>query len=175
MYKENDRLFCLVFIGLPGSGKSFLAKKLAERLSLKYLGTDEIRIEMGLRGQYQLQEKSLVYSKMLEKAKTYLRKNESVILDGTFFLKKLRAPFIKLAKSIPCRQYWIMVEAEKPLISERLAIPRPYSDADLAVHELLSDKFESFEGELLKVKSTNENLEECIGLVLNFIGNKDEK
>ena len=85
-----------VLIGLSGSGKSFVARKLAQKLGYTVLRSDEIRKTLaGLnpyqnaqsefgKGIYTEEMTQKVYRTMVEKAKDIVRKGGKVILDATF-------------------------------------------------------------------------------------------
>ena len=84
----------LVIGGLIGTGKSTLAKSLAEALGATWLRTDEIRLkEFGhlhrspqgfAEGLYAPQVSELVYQRLIQRAEALMRRERSVVCDGTF-------------------------------------------------------------------------------------------
>ncbi len=83
--------------GLPGSGKSTIAKKVKEIYSgeVKILRLDEIRDEIRKEidnppEKYTDKERELVYSKLAENAKEEYEKGMNVIIDATAHKRKWR-------------------------------------------------------------------------------------
>jgi len=78
----------ILFCGLPGSGKSTIAKKLARKLerlgSLKLIVSDQIS--------------GRVYRKIFKQVKENIEKVDYLILDATFYKKKWRDKIYALAK-----------------------------------------------------------------------------
>ena len=86
----------LIYItGLPGSGKSTIAKALLKLLSSKkieatYLRLDEIRKEIVPEPQYTEEERERVYQAYAERGLKLVEKGKNVILDATAHRKKWR-------------------------------------------------------------------------------------
>jgi hypothetical protein len=84
----------LVVGGLIGTGKSTLARQLAQALGAVWLRTDQIRLREfgGLRrrgqgfeeGLYTPRVSTLVYQRLIERAERLVRAGHSVVCDGTF-------------------------------------------------------------------------------------------
>ena len=78
-----------MFIGVPASGKSTLADKLAKLINAEILSTDKIREELykdeTIQGNWNDIEEVLH-----ERLKNYIKKNKPVILDATFALRPWR-------------------------------------------------------------------------------------
>lgn len=71
--------------GSPGTGKSTLARGLADQLGQVLLGTDAIRREMpGLVDRYSADAKAATYRELLARARQALEHGESVIADATW-------------------------------------------------------------------------------------------
>ncbi|WP_084122272.1 AAA family ATPase [Aquiflexum balticum] len=152
----------IMVMGLPGSGKSFFAKRFAAKMGAEYISSDALRIEMGLRGKYLSKNKTDVYLKMAERAKDWIRKNKSVVLDATFFQKKYRELIYSIAEANQISLHLILVQADENIIQQRLSVPRKDSEADHSVYLKIKDKFEPIEKSFLLLDSTNENLEEIL-------------
>ncbi|MFO7872273.1 MAG: adenylyl-sulfate kinase [Candidatus Undinarchaeales archaeon] len=89
--------FCIWITGLPGSGKSTIAKKVKELYSkeVEILRLDEIRDEIrkeikNLPEKYTKKERELVYSKLAEKAEKEYEKGKNIIIDATAHKRKWR-------------------------------------------------------------------------------------
>ena len=84
----------IVVGGLIGTGKSTLAKSLAEGLEAAWLRTDEIRltefasarrpVQGFAEGIYAPRVSELVYQRLIRHAETLIRQGRSVVCDGTF-------------------------------------------------------------------------------------------
>lgn len=55
----------IMITGLPGTGKTTFAQALADKLNIPSLNSDQVRHEMGKRGQYDEASKKEVYGKLL--------------------------------------------------------------------------------------------------------------
>jgi predicted kinase len=80
MMKKSLVIVC----GLPGSGKSYFARALAERIGAKHLNSDEIRQHLFEDRSYSTREKIAVYRQMADLAFEYLEKDKRVVVDATF-------------------------------------------------------------------------------------------
>jgi len=87
--------FVVWITGLPGSGKSTIARKFGEalknkRISFKILRLDEIRKKFVPDPVYSEEERELVYSRFIEEGKKIASKGENLIFDATAHRKKWR-------------------------------------------------------------------------------------
>lgn len=170
MEEQSKTASVLVMVmGLPGSGKSFFAKALAKEIRAEYLGSDELRKELGLMGKYSLDNKLTVYQEMFIRAKEIHKSGKSVVLDGTFFLQQVRDLVIFLAKSLSWKMYIIQIMAEEELITQRLSKPREDSEADYGVYQKIKSEFEPIQEKHLSLPSIDGNLEENLEKALEFI------
>lgn len=149
----------IVFLGLTGSGKSYLAKSLAERQGCLYLNTDVVRkklvgivpsdsaispVDCGI---YSQQLSRLVYDSMLGQAERALEENEqcTVILDGSYYLRNERK---KLLRHFSCYSnlLFIYCYCNETLTRKRLDIRRndstAVSDGNWEVYQLQKQRFE---------------------------------
>jgi hypothetical protein len=91
-----ERPALIVMMGLPGVGKTFLARRLARRINCYHLRSDIIRKELmavpvgehayqGMgKGIYTSNISARTYEEMMSRARVYLSAGRSVILDATF-------------------------------------------------------------------------------------------
>lgn len=165
----------IVIFGLPGSGKTFFAKKMTKELGAVYIGSDEIRIETFRRGKYDLKSKQAIYLDMLVRTEQTLRHDPMVILDATFYLQKLRERFITKAADLHVPLYFIEVEATETIITERLKQKRADSEADLHIYQQLKEEFEPLAESHLILHSDEMTITEMIRLTLAYIGYSDGK
>jgi len=159
----------IMVMGLPGSGKSFFARHLSHVIKANYLGTDELRRQLGLMGKYQQPSKFKVYEVMLEQAENYLLNGQTVVLDATFYLKAIRGKVAAMAKKHGIPLIPILVQAEDAIIRERLSKPRADSEADWEVYQKLKGEFDPLEGPFLSLRSDNENIEAMLDQAIQYI------
>lgn len=159
----------ILVMGLPGSGKTYFARHLSERLGTRYLGSDQTRKEMNVMGKYSLQDRRGVYEEMLARVEEHLASGEPVILDATFYKEDLRLPFEILAKNegIPLVKLW--VEAPFDVIKKRVSAKREDSDADFSVYEKLAAGFEPPSTPYLKLISAQDNLDTMLAEAMQYL------
>ena len=98
----------IVIGGLIGTGKSTLARSLAEALGAAWLRSDEIRLQefAGTRksgqgfaeGLYAPRVSGQVYERMIRRSEALVREGRSVVCDGTFSKAAGRAALRRIAK-----------------------------------------------------------------------------
>ncbi len=132
----------ILVTGLPGSGKTMLARELARSLNLVHLSSDAIRTTLQKRGRYDESNKELVYREMWTKAREVLDNNGKVVLDATFHKASRRKAFETLAREMHTRPVVIQVKAGEEETRRRLQHKRPDSEADWQVYLLLKNEYE---------------------------------
>jgi len=155
--------------GLPGSGKSYFAEKLAARLEAEYLNSDQVRLTMKASGKYTFQEKLQVYREMANRTSGLLDEKKTVVVDATFYRQSMRDLFFKLANDKSASVRFINVIADEALIRERLNEPREFSEADFAVYEKVRDEFEKITAPHLILQSTNDNIIVLLNKAIQYI------
>ncbi|HEX5169258.1 MAG TPA: ATP-binding protein [Cyclobacteriaceae bacterium] len=164
----------VIVFGLPGSGKSYFASALAERIKCDYISSDKLRRELFQVRTYTDDEKETVYRVMLEKALEALKNNRDVVVDATFSRKSLREKvFDKIEQGGAVK--WIEVRANEQLVKERLKKTRIESEADYNIYLRLKEQWEPMEEEHLVLVSTNENLEMMLTAALHYLSNPDDR
>jgi len=159
----------LVFVaGLPGSGKSFFASRLAETIHAVYLSSDVIRKELIPNPSYSAQEKEQVYESILKKMHEAAKQGHNIVIDATFYQKTIRARFIKEAKQIAANFVFIEIKAEEALIKKRVSAKREYSDADFEVYKKIKAAFEPIEEKHLVLQSKENNIEDMLQITYTF-------
>jgi uncharacterized protein len=139
----------LLMSGLSGSGKTWLARQLAERLSAVHIRSDvERKRRAGLselapshsrlgEDLYSAEVSAIVYDDLARAADDVLSGGICTVVDATFLQRAQRARFAKLAASHGAPLHLILCEAPDPVlrarIRERSRLRRDPSEADLGV------------------------------------------
>jgi predicted kinase len=164
----------IVFVfGLPGTGKSYFASRLAKMIDASYLNSDKLRKDLFAQRTYSCHEKKVVYDTMLCKAKEAITKGQNLVLDATFHKKETRDTFIKQL-SDQGEVFYIELHSAESTIKERLKEIRPYSEADFEVYKLIRQQWEPFSESHLVLESTNNNIEEMLLKAVQYIGWKHD-
>lgn len=132
----------LLIAGLPGTGKTTIARAFTALSGATHLNSDTVRKEMGLMGHYGPEDKEKVYKALLARAREALMEGKTVIIDSTFYKETIRAPFRALAEACGAPLRWVEIQTGEQRLKERLSHPRPDSEADFAVYEQIRDQFE---------------------------------
>jgi len=152
----------ILVAGLPGSGKSYFASRLAAQLAATYISSDKVRKSIHGLGKYDLEDKLSIYKAMVDLAEDGLRKDEWVVLDATFYLKSMRSLFYSLADKHSAAIYFIYIKAMEDLIMKRVSGVRPDSEADFEVYKKVKGEFEAIDFPHLILESTDNNITEMI-------------
>jgi len=156
--EEPSRRPCLILVaGLPGAGKSTLAKGLAEHAGFKWIRSDVVRKELaGLpsneparsdfeEGIYGSAWTDRTYAECLHRAERRLLDGERVIVDASFVEERRRRPFLELAERLAIPARFMVCRANPNLIRDRLDQRRgDASDADWSVHQRAAARWEEF-------------------------------
>jgi aminoglycoside phosphotransferase family enzyme/predicted kinase len=149
---------CMVLIaGLPGTGKSMLARGLRETCSFTWIRADEVRKRLaGLdplakqrpdldEGIYTREWSDRTYAACLERAGDVCKAGGRALIDATFVDKRRREAFVHAAIAWGVPVILMVVHAPPELIRERLAArtqdTHEPSDADWSVYEALRAKW----------------------------------
>ncbi len=163
----------VIVFGLPGSGKSYFAAKLAEKIMADYVNSDRLRKEMFPVRTYSEQEKAAVYNVMLAKMKRAVKQNKNVVLDATFHNNETREPFTQAGKKKD-RICFIEITADENVIRQRLKKEREYSEADFEVYKLIRRQWEPLNEPHLMLESTDENIDSMLQEAAAHLEKKDD-
>ncbi|MCJ7468619.1 MAG: AAA family ATPase [Maribacter sp.] len=161
----------IMVFGLPGSGKSFFAARLAKELLADHVNSDRVRKKMFSERTYSEVEKAAVYDAMLVAMERAIRENENLVLDATFYKNKTRQLFLDKAKE---DIFIIEVLANETLIEERLKKSRPDSEADMEVYQLIKQQWEPLPLPHLVLESNNGNIDAMLQKAIQYL-NYDPK
>lgn len=133
----------VVVCGLPGTGKTTVAGVISDRVGGERLRTDVIRTELVLDPDYTPAETRRVYDELFARARSLVRQEGTVVLDGTFKSEADRRRARDLAVDLGVPFQLVHVECDPAVAKERIARRvDDESDADVAVYEAHRDAFE---------------------------------
>lgn len=139
--------------GLPGTGKSTLARALAARCGFERVSSDEMRKSLAgappeARGLplYSQDWTERTYAALLSRARAALLAGGRVLVDASFHRRARREAFRALAAELRLPFLVLWCRAPRDLALARLASRRgDASDADAGVHEAMSSSWEPFD------------------------------
>jgi hypothetical protein len=161
--------YILVIFGLPGTGKSTVAKAFADKYGLSHLNTDMIRDMHELRGKYDEKTKEKVYRLLRDVTEKQLENGDAVILDGTFHQARRRKQIDELANRLGIRVYWCECVALETDIRNRTAQKRKYSEADFEVYRLIQSSYERPEHVDLVLDTSKFRVEDIVSGIQDYI------
>jgi len=159
----------ILIAGLPGTGKTTIARAFAALCGAVHLNSDAIRRELGLMGHYSAADKKRVYDLLLSRADDALKEGKIVVVDSTFYKVNIRKPFEYLAEINHVPLKWVEVQAGESVLRERLSQPRPDSEADFNVYEKIRDQQEPFPEERLILNSEYETPESAADKIQHYL------
>ncbi len=149
----------IVTCGLPGTGKSTVARAIAASTGAAVLASDSVRKRLaGMQpnehwegstdgGPYTREWTLKTYDALLDEARSRLVQGRSAVVDATFPLAEWRARFAALAESAGVPLRVVFLQADDATVSERLERraldPREVSDAGIEVYRAAKQRFES--------------------------------
>lgn len=175
-----------VMCGLPGAGKSTLARTFSKTLLIDVLRSDVIRkqhfeqhpqphadsgFEQDL---YSPDAHRFTYTKMLLMARATLEQNQSVVVDATFSEPDHRRKAMDLAAQLDCHILFVECTAPAHLIKSRLAQREDsasISDARLNHYELLNRRYippDEIEPTLRYRVDTTQPIPDCMQALLSW-------
>lgn len=148
---------CLILVGgLPGTGKSTLARGLARRAGFRVLSSDRVRKELaGVEpghgaaagfgeGIYTSAWTDRTYTALHDRARERLEAGERVLVDASFRSEARRRRFFDLARELAVPALFLVCEAEPAVVEERLERRRGGpSDADATIYRAMARRWEA--------------------------------
>jgi predicted kinase len=130
----------VVVSGLPGSGKSYFCRKLAERLPFVILTSDACRKILFSSPCYEEVENRRLFAALYALTEELLSKGIPVIFDATNLVERHREYLYRIAEKTKAKLIVVSVEAPPEVIRERLVarekgeVPQYDSDAGWDVY-----------------------------------------
>jgi aminoglycoside phosphotransferase family enzyme/predicted kinase len=120
--------------GLPGVGKSTLARAVAEQANLEVLRTDVIRKQLGP-PDYSVAGRTAVYDALNDRARAQLTGGGRVLIDASYGRQAWRDGLFALGRSLGVPTLLLLAEASEATALARIARrTNDASDADADVH-----------------------------------------
>jgi len=159
----------IMVMGLPGSGKTFFADALAQRMGAAHFNSDRIRKEEEAQPHYADSDRSGVYARMFAQVTGALAQGGTVIVDATFSKAAYRDPYLHWAQEHHIPVHLIVMEASEPIIAERVGRKRPDSDADFAVYLTIKAEQEPITQDHLVLNTDAGTTEQYLAAALEHI------
>ncbi|MFQ5996744.1 MAG: AAA family ATPase [Dehalococcoidales bacterium] len=131
----------IVVSGLPGTGKSYFCRKLAEKLPFIILESDALRKTLFPVPTYSPPESSRLFQAVHHLIEGLLKKGIPLILDATNLSERYRERLYHIADHLPSKLILVRVEAPPEVVYQRLKArsaensSESSSDADWAVFQ----------------------------------------
>ena len=170
----------VLFAGLPGTGKSTLARAIAERLGAALLDKDRVRGALfpGALTDYSAQQDQLCMSAMLEAAAylTERKRVDYVFFDGRTFSKQAQIEeVLHAAARAGARWRIVLVKCADAVAEERLARSDPSHPAqnrDPALYRRIKQHFEPIPQAKLEVDTTS-GTDEVLTVVEEYLTGRE--
>jgi len=145
----------IIICGLPGVGKTTVAKGLSPLISAVVLATDKIRKELFSKPMYGRKERRLIYDVMILVAKYLDKAGINCILDATFTRESSRRE-IKEKLGLASKDIHIIecVCPEDIVFSRLRQRKHDYSDADFSVYRNMKRIYEPVKAEHMTVDTS---------------------
>jgi hypothetical protein len=131
----------IVVSGLPGTGKSYFCRRLAERSSFLILESDALRKQLFPVPTYSASESAHLFRTIYYLIEELIKKGIPVILDATNLSERHRERIYNIAERLSARLILVRVEAPPELVQKRLksrmekSKKEDNSDADWTVYQ----------------------------------------
>jgi len=132
----------IVVSGLPGTGKSYFCRRLAERIPLIILESDAMRKALFPSPAYSAAESARLFQAIHHLIEQLLRRGIPIALDATNLSERNREHLYHIADRLNAKLILVRVEAPSEVVQERLrnraegpASEEDHSEADWAVFQ----------------------------------------
>ncbi len=152
----------IVVSGLPGTGKSFFCRKLAEKLPSLILASDTLRKNLFPSPRYKETENKRLFSACHVLIEELLKKGIPVIFDATNLLEHHREYLYRAAERGGAKLILVWVEAPPEVVRQRLlareksAIAQDDSEAGLEVYNKMKPRSERISRNHLVVDTSHD-------------------
>jgi len=120
----------IVVSGLPGSGKSYFSRRLAERLDFPIVESDAMRRILSKEPDYSWAESERLFRACHALIGDLLHKGISLIFDATNLIERNREQLYRIADSADAKLIIVRLEAPPELVRQRLERRQMEPDPD---------------------------------------------
>jgi DegV family protein with EDD domain len=162
----------IVLSGLPGSGKSHLAREVARRYPVALLESDALRKALVKRPSYSQQENGRLFAACHALIASLLEKRIPVLFDATNLREMHRRPLYDIAERTGARLLVVQVEAGEEVVRSRMEgrstgnNPFDRSDATQDVYEKMRRDADPIERPHIVVDSTVGDTNDAVSRML---------
>ncbi len=142
------RPYLVVVSGLPGVGKTYFARALAQRLPATVLESDRLRKQLVRQPTHSQEESARLFAAAHALLERLLQRGVPVIFDATNLVERHREYLYAIAERAGARVVLVMLDAPAGVIKERLSRrieapdPEEHSSADWAVYQRMKPTLE---------------------------------
>ncbi len=135
----------ILLSGLPGSGKTTFATRLAACLTFEHIESDAVRRSLAHEPAFTPAENARVFDRVEAEARRALEAGRHVLIDATNLTTRDRKRFVRLARLLAVRLIAVRLVAPEETIRDRLAAPRNgNSQAGIAIYERMRGRAQPF-------------------------------
>jgi predicted kinase len=164
----------VIVSGLPGVGKSYFSRKLAERIPGVIIESDAMRKQLFPNPKYRARESKRLFDACHWLIEDLLRSGITVILDATNLIEQHREKLYRIANRSGAKLAVVQVEASPEVVLERLQgrergiEPCDNSDAVWDVHQRMKMKAERIRHNYFAV-DTSKDIEQVINKIVRVV------
>ena len=144
---EADPGKLVVVCGLPGVGKTTVAKRIADHVDGEILRTDVIRKELFPDPTYADEETEAVYDTLIQRARERVVDGDAVVLDATFADERFRRDVRGMARDAADTFDLVKVECDETVVKRRIEQRDGISDADFDIHLRFKKLFDGIDSD----------------------------
>jgi predicted kinase len=173
----------VLLCGLPGAGKTTLARSLAPRVRAAHIESDRFRRQLFGEPVFSSRENDGLFRAIQSATRRLLQDGVSVVVDATNLTDADRTPFQRIAEAAHASLTVVAVEAPGAVIEARLEArsrqPNGYSYADVDVYHRMRGRVQPIDCEHIRIDTSEPGATEAaltaieasiLGLAANRVG-----
>jgi predicted kinase len=159
-----ERPALVVLSGLPGGGKSHLAREISAHYPLAVLASDALRRSLVKRPTYSQKESARLFAAVHALLEDLLSRGVPALVDATNLKETHRQPLYEIAERTRAHLIVVEVQAADKIVRRRLNArrarqdPADISEATVEVYEMMREEAEPIEGPHIVVDTSGNNL-----------------
>ena len=168
-----ERPSLVVLSGLPGSGKSHLAREISARYPLAVLASDALRRALVKRPTYSQKESARLFAAVHGVLEDLLSRGVPALLDATNLKEMHRQPLYEIAARTGARLLVVEVRADDEMVRQRLNArrarenPADISEATVEVYEMMREEAEPITRPHLVVDTSADELGPAVDRIVS--------